>query len=98
MPDEFSDGVALPGGTLIQWGQVEFPGNGQGYGVIHFSRPFNDSSYSVVATPVYANPSVVTFDVSEYNRDEEYCTIYGRYNGSTISGAYAKWIAIGKWK
>lgn len=98
MPDEFSDGIAFPDGTLLQWGQITFPANSQGYNIIHFNRPFMDSNYSVVATPVYANPSVVTFEVSADNRDEEYCTVYGRYNGSPVSGAYAKWIAIGKWK
>lgn len=99
-PEEGTDYIKFPDGTLIQWGQVYFPSvvsGGEGYGVATFSIPFS-SNPRMSATPRYGGSSSSIFDVS-VQVSAGYANIYARTNsGGLVGGAYADWIAIGTWK
>lgn len=93
--------VKFSNGLAIQWGRVDSPGSGSGSGVINFQLPFTGQyAYSIEVTPEYASPQYPVFDVSVQRMSGSLCNVYFRQgsNTSIITGVYATWMAIGKWK
>lgn len=99
IPQEETGILKFANGTMIQYGSVNFPSSGaggQGYGVVDFVEAFIGTPY-VVASPVYV-PGIVVFVVSVQPRAAS-LTVYARtLTGGIITGANARWIAIGRWK
>lgn len=93
--------VKFSNGLAIQWGRVNSPGSGPGAGVINFQLPFTGQyAYSIEVTPEYVSPQYPVFDVSVQRTSGSLCNVYFRQgsNTSIITGVYATWMAIGKWK
>ena len=83
----------------MQWGKVESPKDGPSYGIIDFTVPFLNKNYSVLATPIYPNANIPTFTVSIDKNATDKATAYFRTNNSgNLTGAFASWFAIGRWK
>lgn len=99
LPSEGESYIKFPDGTLMQWGKVESPRNGPSYGIINFMYPFLDKNYFVLATPIYPNANIQTFTVSIDKNSTDKATVYFRTNNSeNLTGAFASWFAIGRWK
>lgn len=100
LPEESNNYIKFADGTLIQWGRVNSIGNGPGYGTVDFPVQFIDANYSLSATPEYAGSEYPVFEVSCQRTDASRAVFYFRQNGNTsiITGVYAHWLAIGKWK
>lgn len=99
LPSEGESYIKFPDGTLMQWGKVESPRNGPSYGIINFMYPFLDKNYFVLATPIYPNANIPTFTVSIDKNSTDKATVYFRTNNSeNLTGAFASWFAIGRWK
>lgn len=99
LPYEGESYIKFPDGTLMQWGKVESPKDGPSYGIIDFTVPFLNKNYSVLATPIYPNANIQTFTVSIDKNSTDKATAYFRTNNSgNLTGAFASWFAIGRWK
>lgn len=99
LPSEGESYIKFPYGTLMQWGKVESPKGGPSYGIINFMVPFLDKNYSVLVTPMYPNANIPTFTVSIDKNSTDKATAYFRTNNSeNLTGAFASWLAIGRWK
>lgn len=99
LPYEGESYIKFPDGTLMQWGKVESPKDGPSYGIIDFTVPFLNKNYSVLATPIYPNANIPTFTVSIDKNATDKATAYFRTNNSgNLTGAFASWFAIGRWK
>ena len=99
LPCEGESYIKFPDGTLIQWGKVESPKDGPSHGIIDFTVPFLNKNYSVLATPIYPNANIPTFTVSIDKNATDKATAYFRTNNSgNLTGAFASWFAIGRWK
>lgn len=99
LPEEKDNYIKFADGTLIQWGIVNFPSesqDGSGYYIGNFKIPFV-SIPSMTASPVYVS-TLITFDISVSTKVDSF-VIYARKNsGEKVTGAFAYWIAIGRWK
>lgn len=83
----------------MQWGKVESPKSGPSYGTINFMYPFFNKNYSVLATPIYPNANIPTFTVSIDKISTDKATAYFRTNNTEkLTGAFASWFAIDRWK
>lgn len=83
----------------MQWGKVESPKSGPSYGTINFMYPFLNKNYFVLATPIYPNANIPTFTVSIDRNSTDKATAYFRTNNTeNLTGAFASWFAIGRWK
>lgn len=99
LPSEGESYIKFPDGTLMQWGKVESPKSGPSYGIINFMYPFLDKNYFVLATPIYPNANIPTFTVSIDRNSTDKATAYFRTNNTeNLTGAFASWFAIGRWK
>lgn len=99
LPEEANGYLKFANGTLIQWGRASFPASGAGgagYATVDFTIPFVGTP-KVTATAEYAS-SLAVFGVS-VQPSESSVTLYARTNsGGIVTGAYAYWTAIGRWK
>lgn len=62
---------------------------------------FADINYVLEATPEYGGSAYPVFEVSCQRTDASSAVCYFRQNGNTsaiMTGVYAFWLAIGKWK
>lgn len=100
MPEEKDNYIKFQDGTIVQWGRIQSPANSQGYNTITFPIKFVDTNYILQATPQYASSSFPVFAVSVQRISTTASYVYFRQsdNISMITGAYAHWLAIGKWK
>lgn len=99
LPSEGESYIKFPDGTLMQWGKVESPKSGPSYGTINFMYPFLNKNYFVLATPIYPNANIPTFTVSIDRNSTDKATAYFRTNNTeNLTGAFASWFAIGRWK
>lgn len=101
LPKENDNYIKFADGTLIQWGRVNSPGSEPGTGTVIFPMAFADTNYVLEATPEYGGSAYPVFEVSCQRIDASKAVFYFKQNGNTsaiITGVYAFWLAIGKWK
>ena len=103
MPEEGGGYLKYPDGTLIQWGSAYFlPASQGGNGVAIVTLPQEYASiddYRIIASPDYPPGPLAVFDVSTQRSTKNKINLYGRTkDGGIITGAYASWLTIGRWK
>lgn len=100
LPEENTNYIKYPDGTLIQWGRAYSKPDGSGYARVNFPKEFADTTYTMLASPEYASSTYAAFDVSTQQADNASAIIYFRQgdNPTLITGVYANWVAFGRWK
>lgn len=100
LPEENDNYIKFPDGTIIQWGRANSGASSDGAVTINFPVPFIDTSYRITATPEYGSSSYPVFLTSVQRVNTGSAVIYFRqaYIVAVITGVYAEWIAVGRWK